>query len=65
MREKGEFERFSTCVLNAYLTPVIGAYALDFEPSLVVADGNGIIRDVLHFAMDTREVRLALRRATA
>jgi hypothetical protein len=47
------------------LTPVIGAYALDFEPSLVVADGNGIIRDVLHFAMDTREVRLALRRATA
>ena len=26
VREKGEFERFSTCVLNAYLTPVIGAY---------------------------------------
>ena len=47
------------------LTPVIGAYALDFEPSLVVADGDGIIRDVLHFAMDTKEVRLALRRATA
>ena len=26
VREKGEFERFSTCVLNAYLTPVIEAY---------------------------------------
>ncbi|PPR11726.1 MAG: Acetophenone carboxylase gamma subunit [Alphaproteobacteria bacterium MarineAlpha11_Bin1] len=24
--EKGEFERFSTCVLNAYLTPVISGY---------------------------------------
>ena len=24
--EKGEFERFSTCVLNAYLTPVISTY---------------------------------------
>ena len=47
------------------LTPVIGAYALDFEPSLVVADAEGVIRDILHFAMDTREVRQALRRATA
>ncbi len=26
VREKGEFERFSTCVLNAYLTPVVNAY---------------------------------------
>ena len=26
VREKGEFERFSTCVLNAYLTPVIVDY---------------------------------------
>ena len=26
VREKGEFERFSTCVLNAYLTPVIENY---------------------------------------
>ena len=24
--EKGEFERFSTCVLNAYLTPVVNGY---------------------------------------
>jgi N-methylhydantoinase A len=24
--EKGEFERFSTCVLNAYLTPVVSTY---------------------------------------
>ena len=47
------------------LTPVIGAYALDFEPSLVVAGADGVIRDILHFAMDTREVRQALRRATA
>ena len=47
------------------LTPVIGAYALDFEPSLVVADADGVIRDILHFSMDTREVRKALRRATA
>ncbi|MDP7542256.1 MAG: twin-arginine translocation signal domain-containing protein [Acidimicrobiales bacterium] len=47
------------------LTPVIGAYALDFEPSLVVADADGVIRDILHFCMDTRETRQALRRATA
>ena len=26
VREKGEFERFSTCVLNAYLTPVVEGY---------------------------------------
>ncbi len=26
VREKGEFERFSTCVLNAYLTPIVGNY---------------------------------------
>jgi N-methylhydantoinase A len=26
VREKGEFERFSTCVLNAYLTPVVRRY---------------------------------------
>ena len=26
VRERGEFERFSTCVLNAYLTPVIDGY---------------------------------------
>ena len=26
VREKGEFERFSTCVLNAYLTPVVRGY---------------------------------------
>ena len=26
VREKGEFERFSTCALNAYLTPVLDVY---------------------------------------
>ncbi len=26
VREKGEFERFSTCVLNAYLTPTLRSY---------------------------------------
>lgn len=26
VREKGEFERFSTCVLNAYLTPILRGY---------------------------------------
>ncbi len=26
VREKGEFERFSTCVLNAYLTPILRRY---------------------------------------
>ncbi|MEE2968849.1 MAG: hydantoinase/oxoprolinase family protein [Pseudomonadota bacterium] len=26
VREKGEFERVSTCVLNAYLTPIVGNY---------------------------------------
>ena len=47
------------------LTPAIGAYGLEFEPSLVVADADGTVVDVLHFAMDTREVRRALKRSTA
>ena len=39
VREKGEFERFSTCVLNAYLTPVIGAYLDTLTAEL---DGQGL-----------------------
>ncbi len=39
VREKGEFERFSTCVLNAYLTPVVRDYLKTLSGEL---EGQGI-----------------------
>jgi N-methylhydantoinase A len=39
VREKGEFERFSTCVLNAYLTPVVGKYLDTLKGEL---EGQGL-----------------------
>ncbi|MEC7490522.1 MAG: hydantoinase/oxoprolinase family protein [Pseudomonadota bacterium] len=41
--EKGEFERFSTCVLNAYLTPVIAGYLKTLSDELA---GQGITAPV-------------------
>ena len=43
VREKGEFERFSTCVLNAYLTPVIDGYLETLSSEL---EGQGIAAPV-------------------
>ncbi len=43
VREKGEFERFSTCVLNAYLTPVIDDYLATLTSEL---EGQGIAAPV-------------------
>ena len=43
VREKGEFERFSTCVLNAYLTPVIDDYLGTLSAEL---EGRGIAAPV-------------------
>ena len=43
VREKGEFERFSTCVLNAYLTPVINAYLDTLTDALA---GQGVTAPV-------------------
>ena len=43
VREKGEFERFSTCVLNAYLTPVIVGY---LETLVSELEGRGIAAPV-------------------
>ena len=43
VREKGEFERFSTCVLNAYLTPVVGAYLDTLRGEL---EGQGVAAPV-------------------
>ena len=43
VREKGEFERFSTCVLNAYLTPVIEGYLETLSSEL---EGRGIAAPV-------------------
>jgi N-methylhydantoinase A len=37
--EKGEFERFSTCVLNAYLTPIVTSYLETLAGEL---EGQGI-----------------------
>tara|TARA_B100001964_G_scaffold52058_1_gene58835 strand:+ start:8882 stop:9727 length:846 start_codon:yes stop_codon:yes gene_type:complete len=46
------------------LTQTVTAYDLSFEPSLVVADANGIVTAILHFTMDTSEVDAALASAT-
>ena len=43
VREKGEFERFSTCVLNAYLTPVVGDYLDTLKAEL---EGQGVAAPV-------------------
>tara|TARA_B100000029_G_scaffold93707_1_gene83776 strand:- start:3265 stop:4143 length:879 start_codon:yes stop_codon:yes gene_type:complete len=42
------------------VTPVIGTFGLTFEPSLIVANSQGVVKRVLHFAMDTEEVSEAL-----
>ena len=41
------------------LAPAVTAYGLTFEPSLVVADRDGVVTAVLHFTMDAVEVREA------
>lgn len=43
VREKGEFERFSTCVLNAYLTPVVSTYLDTLQGEL---KGRGVTAPV-------------------
>ncbi|MGE0747997.1 MAG: hydantoinase/oxoprolinase family protein [Rhodospirillales bacterium] len=43
VRERGEFERFSTCVLNAYLTPVVRAYLKTLAAEL---EGHGLAAPV-------------------
>jgi len=45
---------------NFSVAPVVGAFGLTFEPSLIVANGEGVVTSILHFAMDTKEVSEAL-----
>ena len=45
---------------NFSLAPVVGAFGLTFEPSLIVANSEGVVTSILHFAMDTEEVSEAL-----
>ena len=45
---------------NFSVAPVVGAFGLTFEPSLIVANNEGVITSILHFAMDTKEVSEAL-----
>ena len=45
---------------NFSVAPVVGAFGLTFEPSLIVANSEGVITSILHFAMDTKEVSEAL-----
>ena len=41
---------------NFSVAPVVGAFGLTFEPSLIVANSEGVITSILHYAMDTKEV---------
>ena len=45
---------------NFSVAPVVGAFGLTFEPSLIVANSEGVITSILHYAMDTKEVSEAL-----
>ncbi len=45
---------------NFSVAPVVEAFGLTFEPSLIVANSEGVITSILHFAMDTKEVSEAL-----
>ncbi len=40
--------------------PIIDAFGLPFEPSLVVANSDGVITEIVHLAMDQNEVSAAL-----
>jgi hypothetical protein len=50
--------------LQATLAEAVTAYKLSFEPSLLVADGNGIVTDRLDFVFDRTELRQALDKVT-
>ncbi len=45
---------------NRDLTPVISAFGMAFEPSLVVADASGTVTGTLHLAMDADEITATL-----
>ena len=45
---------------NFSVTPVVEAFGLTFEPSLIVANSENVVTGILHFAMDTEEVSAAL-----
>ena len=45
---------------NFSTTPIIGVLGLNFEPSLIVANAEGVITSILNFAMDSKEVSEAL-----
>ena len=45
---------------NFSVTPVVEAFGLTFEPSLIVANNENVVTSILHFAMDTKEVSKAL-----
>ena len=40
--------------------PIINAFGLPFEPSLVVANSDGVITEIVHLAMDRNEILAAL-----
>ena len=46
------------------LGPIIGTYGMDFEPSLVVADADGIVTARLDFSFDRAEMAAAIATAT-
>jgi hypothetical protein len=50
--------------LRAKLSEATRAYQLSFEPSLVVADANGIVVDRLDFLFDRAELRAVLDRVS-
>ena len=46
--------------LQDLLAPVILEYGMDFEPSLVIADGNGVVVSRLDYTFDQIELEKAL-----
>ena len=56
-------QQFATGKPNPRTTDAVNTYGLSFEPSLVVANADGIVVSRLDFTWDRAELRTALQRA--
>jgi len=56
-------QEFATGRPNPRTTDAVNTYGLSFEPSLVVANADGIVTGRLDFTWDRAELRAALQRA--
>ena len=58
-------QEFASGKPNPRTTPAVNTYGMKFEPSLIVANGDGIVTSRLDFTWDRAELRAALQRGVA